>query len=212
MRNKHKLYSILVIGLALLLVGLGMITEGCGHRREIEEPKLGPLEAPFSEIIPDCEDLYCQLYGFKTKAYEDTIYRPDGVIIHSRTFESSDVDPDALLAMTIYDYPDEEAAKKYIHERKEVKWYDETDTEYYAMRFNFPPEDIAGYTIFWKEPIDEEYQGEEVIMFRVGHYVGHYEVWLNAPPKLEDGYFLPPELHDLLEMAVKKTIPKLRSI
>ena len=73
-------------------------------------------------------------------------------------------------------------------------------------------EDIAGHVIFWKEPTVKEVQGEEKISFRVGRYVVDYSVHMDDPPELKDGYFMPPDLSDVLRNAVKTTIPKLRSI
>jgi len=115
--------------------------------------------------------------------------------------------------MDVYVYQNEGQAIERIHKEKGTSLYKKVgDTEYYAQILGFPPEDIAGYVSFWKEPAIQEVQGEEVIFFRVGQYVGWYSVHMDAPPKLEDGYFMPPELHDLLESAVKQTVPKLRSI
>jgi len=114
--------------------------------------------------------------------------------------------------MFIYTYQDEELAKKRIQEEKRGKLYNDSDTEYYAKLFSFSPEDIAGYVTFWKEPAVEQVQGEEKVSFRVGQYVGCYSVHLDDPPELSDGYFIPIELHSLLEVAVKTTIPRLRAI
>lgn len=124
--------------------------------------------------------------------------------------------PSALLSMGIYEYQNEEQAKKRILEEKQVhrrsRFYDESESEFYAKLFNLPLEDIAGRVIFWEEPYEEEVQGREEIYFRVGRYVGHYTLVVSDPPKLEDGYFMPPTLSDLLwDTAVQITIPRLRS-
>jgi hypothetical protein len=119
--------------------------------------------------------------------------------------------PSLVFSMLIYDYHSDEQAKNHIQEEKEKKSYDDSNTEFYAKLVKFPPEDIAGYSIFWKEPAVTKIQGEEVIFFRVGKYVGNYKVWIEDPPQLKDGYFIPPDLHDSLIFAVQSTIPKLRS-
>jgi hypothetical protein len=220
-RNKPKCYSILLIaGAVLLLVSSCLIDGGCWHNKEVEEPELGPLESPFSEIIPSAEDLFISPYY----SSEETIYYSDGLIGYSRMFGNesasysslSDVpkpeSPPVILSMLVYEYQDEGQAMKRIQEEKTRKWYDESDTEFYAKLFELPPEDITGHVVFWEEPTIEEIQGEEVIFFRIGQYVGNYQVHVHDPPELSDGYFMPPELHDLLESAVSKTISKLRSL
>ena len=224
MRNKPRWYSFLLVGLVLLLVSSCLIAGGCGHKTEVEEPKSGPLESPFSEIIPSAEDLFLSLFISPYRGDEYTLYYPDGRRLYSRGFGNesawysslSDAPkpeaPSVMLSMGIYEYQDEEQATKRIQEEKTRRWYDESDTEFYAKLFGFPLEDIAGSVHFWKEPAVEEIQGKEEIFFRVGQYVGDYHIWVHDPPKLEDGYFMPPELHDLLESAVRKTIPKLRSL
>jgi hypothetical protein len=225
MKTKPKWHSILIRGLVLLLVSSCVVAGGCGYKTEVEEPELGPLESPFSAIIPSAEDLFIDLFFSPYHCYEETIYYPDGSIGYSRTFanEASSYTPlsdaskpessSVLLSMLIYEYQNEEEATKRINEEKDSSLYKKSgDTEYYANLFGFSPEEIAGYVSFWKEPAVEEVQGEEVIFFRVGRYVGNYRITMDDPPELEDGYFMPPELHDLLEFAVNKTIPKLRSI
>ena len=93
-----------------------------------------------------------------------------------------------------------------------MKWYDETDTAYYAALFNFSPQDIAGHTHFWKEPAVEPVQGRETVFFRIGRYVGWYKVYMSEPDYFEGEYIISPELPDLLYRAVQMTIPKLRSL
>ena len=78
MKNKPKWYSLLLIGLTLLLASSCMIAGGCGHKTEVEQPKLGPLESPFSEIIPTAEDLLIELFNLSYPYSERTIYYPDG--------------------------------------------------------------------------------------------------------------------------------------
>ena len=51
----------------------------------------------------------------------------------------------------------------------------------------------------------------ETISFRVGRYVGDYAVWVDDPPEIDDGFFMPLDVHDLLEIYVINTdISKLR--
>ncbi len=217
----------LIIGLLLvfLLASSVVLTSGCGQKTEVESPEVGPLESPFSEIIPTAEDLFIDLFNLSYSRSEETIYYPDGSIGYFRMFgneaagyttlsgEPKPESPSVLLSMGIYEYQNEEQAKKRILEEKERRWYDESESEFYAKQFGLPLEDIAGRVIFWKEPYEEEVQGEERILFRVGRYVGDYILWGEAPPELEDGYFMPPTLSDLLwETAVQITIPRLRSL
>jgi len=222
---KTKSHSSLVVGLVLLLASLVVLTSGCGQKIEAEEPKLGPLESPFSEIIPSAEDLYLSLFISPYRSSEETIYYPDGLIGYSRMFGNESAwyssfsdapkpeSPSVLLSMLIYEYQNEEQAKNRILEEKERKWHDESESEFYAKQLGLPLEDIAGRVIFWKEPAVEEVQGSEEIYFIVGRYVGNYELWVDNPPELEDGYFMPPTLSDLLwETAVQITIPRLRSL
>jgi len=210
----------LIIGLLLvfLLASSVVLTSGCANKTsKTSEVEVGPLESPFSEIIPNCEDLYCDLFFRSYKAEEETIYYPDGVIGYYRAIGNSSCfhyggenrSGSVLLNMVIREYQDEEQAIKRIHEEKESRLYDESDSEFYAKHFNLPLEDIAGHVIFWKEAAADKIQGEEVISFRVGHYVGDYRIWIYDPPKLGDGYFMPPTVSDLLENAVQITIPGL---
>ncbi len=225
MRNKPKWYSPLLIGLVLLLAGSVVLTSGCGQKTEIESPEVGPLESPFSEIIPTAEDLFVDLFSLSYHHSEETIYYPDGLIGYHRTFgneaagytplsgepkpESSSV----LLSMGIYEYQNEEQVKKRILEEKKRRWYDESESEFYAKQFGLHLEDVVGRVIFWEEPVVEGVQGREEIYFRVGRYVGYYALWVDNPPELGDGYFMPPTLSDLLwETAVQITIPRLRSL
>jgi len=213
------------VGLALLLASSVALWSGCGQKTEVESPEVGPLESPFSEIIPTAEDLFIDLFNLSYHRSEETIYYPDGSIGYFRMFgneaasytplsgEPKPGSPSALLSMGIYEYQNEEQAKKRIFEEKERRWYDESESEFYAKLFKLPLEDSVGRVNFWREPAVEEVQGREGIYFRVGRYVGYYALWVDDPPKLEDRYFMPPTLSDLLwETAVQITIPRLRSL
>jgi len=221
MRNKPKWYSILLLGLVLLLASSIALTNGCSPKTdEVEWTERTDLEPPFSEIIPTAEDLRCLLYQLEPyKSDNETIYFSDGSItyyrfigshdcFHGRTDESNDYEA-LFLAMSIHDYQTEEQALAHIQEEK--SWYTENDAQYYSMVIGLPLDDFAGYQMFWREPSSDEVEGREGILFRVGHFVGDYRVQMNDPPELEDGYFIPLELHYLLETAVKTTIPRLRS-
>lgn len=209
------------MGLLIALVSSCVVVEACWPKKEIAQPKLGSLESPFDEIIPPAEDLFFEPYSRN----EETIYHPGGLITYSRIYgnESASYNPlsgaekpespAVILALAIRAYQDEEQAKKCIREESKRKWYDKSLSESYARLLRLPSVDVAGHVIFWKEPSEEEVQGEEKILFRVGRYVGDYAVHTDNPPELKDGFFMPPDLHDLLEFAVMKTdIPKLRSL
>ena len=205
-----KLKSSVYCMFTVLLFSAILSTSGCNITETEGEPIVKPLESPYGEVIPTCEDLHCQLFYLKPEPYEHTIYRPDGAIVHSRMYESND--QQVLLSMSICEYPDEELAVQCIHDERIGPFCDKADIENYARRFQFPLEDIAGHVIFWKEPSDDGAKGREKILFRMGHHVGDYEVWLDSPPQLEDGYYIPLPFHDLLETAVDVTIPRLSSI
>ena len=223
MRNKPKWYSILLLGLVFLLASSVVFTNGCSpNTDEVEWTERTTLEPPFSEIIPTGEDLRCLLYQLEPyRSDNETIYFSDGSITYSRFIGNEDCfhartdegnDYEALyLNMAIHDYQTEEQAIAHIQEEKEGSWYTKNDTEYYAIIIGLPPQDIAGYEIFWTEPGTDEVQGSEEIFFRVGRYVGDYQLHMTPPPELEDGYFIPLDLHYLLQTAVKTTIPRLRS-
>lgn len=66
--------------------------------------------------------------------------------------------------------------------------------------------------VFWREPDDKEVKGSQEVYFRVGRYVGKYQLWIGDPPKLESGYFIPPMFSDLWQSAVHTTMPRLRSL
>lgn len=217
MRNKSKCYSItLIAGAVLLLVSSCLIGGGCGHKTEVEEPKLGPLESPFSEIIPSAKEL--MLLG--TVVNEETIYYPDGSIGYHRMFANEAANRidkvegqvPLIFSMLICDYLDEEQARQRIQKESKKPQYDEYSTVRDAELFGLSLEDIAVHIVFFKEPAVEGVQGEETIFFRVGRYVGAYEVHVGDPPELADGFFMPPQMTDRLELAVSKTIPKLRSL
>ncbi len=222
MKVKIYRHSILLVALFILLVSSCVIVGGCEYNTEVAEPKFGPLESPFNEIIPSAEDIVFIPYY---SSNENTLYSPDGLITYLRIYGnesasyiplSGDKKPESpavVLSMCIYEYQDDEQATKRIQEEKTRKWYDKSDSEFYTKYLGFPPDDIVGSVHFWKEPGDKEVQGEEVIIFRVGRYVGDYKIHMNDPPKLDDGYFMPPYMHDYLEFAVMKTnIPKIRSL
>ncbi len=118
-----------------------------------------------------------------------------------------------VLSLVIREYQDEEQSQKDIQEERKRKQYDKNLSEFYAKLTGLPSADVASHVIFWKETSYEQIQGEEEILFRVGRYVGDYSVHIDDPPELEDGFFIPPNLHDLLELALIKTdINKLRSL
>lgn len=216
-----RLLVILLTSLVLLAAPV-MLAGGCGHKTEVEPLQVGSLELPFTEILPTGENLCIDLFLGAYRTSEGTTYLSDGSILHSRFIGNEDaftvphknkeLSP-VFLSMCIYVYQNGGQAIERIHKEKESRLYKKVgDTEYYAKVFGFPTEEIAGYVSFWKEPAVQEVQGQEVIFFRVGRYVGRYTVHMHDPPELEDGYFMPPELHDLLYSAIKKTIPKLRSL
>jgi hypothetical protein len=119
------------VGLLIVLVGSCVVVEACWPKEEIAQPKLGPLESPFDEIIPSAEDLFSEPYSRS----EETIYHPDGLITYSRIYgnESASYDtlseaekpesPAVILALAIRAYQDEEQAKKYIREESKKKRY-----------------------------------------------------------------------------------------
>jgi len=59
---KIKWYPLILIGLVVLLTSSCVLTEGCYRKTQTEEPKFGPLESPFSEIIPSAEDLSLSIH------------------------------------------------------------------------------------------------------------------------------------------------------
>ena len=84
------------------------------------------------------------------------------------------------------------------------------NSEHLARRLGLPREDVARNVAFWKEP--DVTVGRETIVFRVGKYIGDYAVHMDNPPELEDGFFLPPDLSDLLAIYASGTdISRLRS-
>jgi hypothetical protein len=209
----------LYVGLLIVLVCSCVVVEACWHEKEVTKPELGPLESPFNEIIPSAEALLLEPFSHN----EETIYHPDGLITYSRVYENESASytplsgaeksksPAMVLSLVIRAYQNEEKAQKYIREESKRKWYDKSLSESYARLLELPSEDVVGHMIFWKEPGDDDVQGEEEILFRVGRYVGNYAVHIDNPPELEDGFFMPPDLHDLLEFALMKTdITKLR--
>jgi len=221
MGHKPKLYLILLAGLVLLLASSVALAGGCSPNTDkVEWTETTTLEPPFNEIIPGGEDLCCLLYHLEPyTSRNETIYFSDGSITYSRMFANEAAHqipgeaegPSIMLSMLIYEYPNEEQAIERIHDERMSDLCNRSDIEYYAKRFQFPLEDIVGYGGTWKEPYRDEVQGEEVIFFRVGRYVGNYRLHMTDPPKIEDGYFLPLDLDYLLETAIKTTIPRLRS-
>lgn len=219
-----RLLATLLVGLVLLIAPV-VLAGGCGHKTqktEIEPLHEKALESPFVEIIPTGQNLYIDSLLGAYRTSERTIYFSDGSILHSRIIgnEGSFDVPDKskalrsiVLAMRVYVYQNEGQAIERIHKEKESRFYKKVgDTEYYAKMLGLHPEEIAGYVCFWKEPHVQQVQGREVIFFRVGQYVGRYSVYMDDPPKLKDGYFMPPGLHDLLKSAVMQTTPQLRSL
>lgn len=215
MGNKPRWCSISLLLLGLLLVSSCVIAGGYGNKTE-EETKLGPLEPPFTEIIPSAKELLFT----GAVVTEKTIYYTDGSIAYSRTFANeaaSQVDKtegqvSLLFNMLIYDYSFEEEAGKRIQKERKKPLFDEYWTTHYAELFGLPIEDVVVHVVFFKEPDVEWVQGEETIFFRIGRYVGAYEVHVGDPPELTDGFIMPPELANRLEAAVNKTISKLRSL
>ena len=221
MRNKPKWYSILLLGLVFLLASSVVFTNGCSpNTDEVEWTEKTTLQPPFSEIIPTGEDLRCLLYRLEPyRSDNETIYFSDGSItysrfignedcFHARTDESEDYQA-LYLNMAIHDYQTEEQAIAHIQQEK--SWYTEDDAQYYSMVIGLPLDDFAGYQMFWTEPGSDEVKGREGILFRVGHFVGDYRVEMNDPPELKDGYFIPLDLHYLLQTAVRITTPRLCS-
>lgn len=198
-----------------------VLAAGCARGVDAQAFETGPLEAALVEILPTAEDLYIDLLFGACGTEEETTYFSDGLTLHSRFIgnEDSFAVPDeskvlksVFLSMALYVYEDEARAIERIHEEKESRLYEKVgDTEYYAEMLGFPSEEVAGYDVFWEEPRVPRVQGEEVVFFRVGRYVGRYRVHVDDPPSLEDGHFIPPDLHELLKSAILQTIPKLRA-
>ncbi len=213
------------IFLYVLVISLLLIT-GCQSGKTepqvntVSELERRPLEAPFNEIIPSAEDLFITPY----RTSEETISYPDGSVGHIRMFanesacysslsdEEKPESPSLVFNMIVYEYQDIEQANRRILEVKERKQYNDNDNELYATRVGLAPDDVAGYVIFWKEPSVEEIQGRETIFFKIDNYVVNCEVWIDDPPELEDGYFIPPDLHDKLIFAVQITKRNLESL
>ncbi len=185
-----------------------------------DEPERRPLESPFDKIIPSAEDLFITPY----RSSQETIYYPDSSVGHIRTFANesacysslSDADkpesPSLVFSMIVYEYQDIEQASKRILKEKERKQYNDNDNELYATRVGLAPDNVAGYIIFWKEPSVEEIQGRETIFIRINDYVVNCEVWIDDPPELDDGYIIPPDLHDRLIFAVQIIKRNLESL
>jgi len=210
---KTKLRPILIV-LNLLLVSLIILVTGCSKNTiETNQPKYGPLEPPFSEIIPSAGNLTLLPYSVT----EETIYHPDGLLTYIRLYGNEAASytnlagsdkpnyPAIVVSLAIRQYQDEEQAKKRIQEEIKRESYDKSLSESYAKLLALPLEDVACSVIFWKDPAVEEVQGEEEVCFRVGQYLGDYSVLMVPPPKLEDGYFMPPDWHDVLEFAAMMT-------
>ena len=202
----------------LALVGLSVIAGGCESEPEVEAPEIGPLEPPFSEIIP--EDLGL----FSYSGHEKTYYYSNGEVEYTRTWGnraafssqfSADEKPESpvvAFSLSIHAYLDEEQANSHIQKEKQKNSAEGTMTESYARPLGLPSEDVAWSVTFWKDPYVQEVQGKETILFRVGRYVGDYTVWVDDPPEIEDGFFMPLDVHDLLRVYVMNTdISKLRA-
>jgi hypothetical protein len=59
---KIKWHPLILTGLIVILASSCVLAGGCGRKTQTEEPKFGPLEPPFSEIIPSAEDLSLPLF------------------------------------------------------------------------------------------------------------------------------------------------------
>jgi len=186
------------------------------------------IEPPFSEIIPNSEDLllnnpfYNLDYCYFKEITEATIYYPDGSIGYYRMFANeaacntssfNEVEPEdeeVLLSMKISIYQDEEQAAEVLKEERLRSYYDKNTSEFYSTIYNLPLEDIVSHDHFWQEPYEEIVQGVADIFFKIGNYVGNCKIWINEPPKLDDGYFIPPSLSSCLENAAMITISRIR--
>ena len=234
MRKKPRWYSILVVGLVLLLAASVVLTSGCEQKTEVESPAVGPLESPFGEIIPTREDITNFYNGLEVAPGHE---RPeiDVAVVEEYTWSSSEgdvtyhhrvcvVEAEKLKTdMYIAIYPNETEANEYFQNR--VEGYKSVASAPCRDRFEFAPDDALGYTYEtdrWANhgPSEEDWLVDGII-FRVGHYVAHYEFTLHDPPINIPGptslsasgiYYLPLHLYMMLNWPVETTIPKLRSI
>lgn len=233
MKRHPKGTKELIIGLLLvfLLASSVVLTVGCSHKTsEVSKP----LEPPFSEIIPTREDVALYYDGLEVaEGYE----RPqiDVVMVEEYTWSSPEEDVrlykrvcvaedgEVKIDMYIAAYPDETQAFEYFQDR--VDGYSVVASAPCRERFEPTPDDALSYTYEtdrWKYrgPSEEDWVCDGII-FRVGRYVGHYEITNYDPPVSPPGpaslstsgiYYLPIRLYLMLRWAVETTIPKLRSL
>ena len=74
--------KIIYTGLLLASVSSCVFVGGCEQEKEIVQPKRGPLQPPFSEVIPSAEDIFFEPYSHT----EETICHPDGTITYLRIY------------------------------------------------------------------------------------------------------------------------------
>jgi hypothetical protein len=79
--------KVIYAGLLVALLSLCVVVGACWHEEEAVQPKLGPLESPFNEIIPSAEALLFEPFSRN----EETIYHPDGVTTYSRIYGNESV-------------------------------------------------------------------------------------------------------------------------
>jgi len=230
MRSKLKWYSFLLVGLLLLLASLVVLTSGCSHQAD-EVSK--PLEPPFSEIIPTREDIALYYDGLEVAEgserpsidvvlVEESTWSlsSNGAIIHDRVCTAED--DEVEIKMRIFAYEDETQAIEGFQGMVERNAFPNMP---YRDWLEPTPDDALAYTV---ETLDWQFHGPsekdwvmDGILFRVGRYIGRYEITEYDPPASPPGptslsasgiYFLSFHLKLMLDWAVETTIPKLRSI
>ncbi len=218
-------YSILLIGLVFLLASSVVLTSGCSHKTsEVSKP----LEPPFSEIIPTREDVALYYNGLEVaEGYESPSI--DVALVEESTYSGNTTcykrvytaeDDEVEIKMLITAYQNEIKAIKGFQET--VEWHSNFSSMPYNDRLEPTPDDALYYTF---ETDDWQYHGPSAedwvcdgIIFRVGRYVGCYEVTEYDPPISPPGpaslsasgiYYLSLHLKLMLQWAVETTIPKL---
>jgi hypothetical protein len=231
MINKLRWRSFLLIGLVSLLAISVLPTSGCSLKAsEVNKP----LEPPFNKIIPTREDIALfydglEVAGGHERPQIDVVVAKeytwasgeDHVIYYHRicTVEAEKVKIDMYIA----DYSNEADAIEYLQNR--VDGYSSVASASCSDRLEPSPDEALDYTYEaddwqYREPSEKDWVCEGII-FRVGRFVGHYEITVYNPPIRSPGaaslsasglYYLPFHLYLMLQWAVETTIPKLRSI